>query len=84
MDTAYEIMSETVADKRLKWLDQAKEWLVLEGQILRRVLALYQLFQAQRRGIPNYRTNRRKVVFKRKDFVNAITHTCDVLGLGYR
>ena len=27
-DTAYEIMSETVADKRLKWLDQAMEWLV--------------------------------------------------------
>lgn len=31
LDTAYEIMSETVTEKRLKWLDQAQEWLVLDG-----------------------------------------------------
>ena len=31
MDTAYEIMSDTVAEKRLRWLDQVKAELGLAG-----------------------------------------------------
>ena len=81
-DTAYEIMSETVTDKRLKWLDQAKEWLVLEGTDLERGLKLYQAYFKPKEGeLKITEQTDRKVVFRRKEFVNAISHTCRVLGL---
>jgi hypothetical protein len=82
LDTAYEIMSDTVTDKRLKWLDQAKEWLVLEGTDLEKGLKLYRAYFKPKEGeLQIVEQSDRKVVFRRKEFVNAITHTCAVLGL---
>ncbi len=82
LDTAFEIMSETVADKRLKWLDQAQEWLVLEGTDLEKGLQLFiGYFKPKEEELKIIEQTESRVVFKRKEFVNAITHTCRVLGL---
>jgi hypothetical protein len=82
LDTAYEIMSETVTDKRLRWVDQAKEWLVLEGTDLERAFELYQSYFKPREGeLKIVEQTDRKVVFRRKEIVNAISHTCGALGL---
>lgn len=82
LDTAYEIMSETVTDKRLKWLDQAIGWLVLDGTDLDKGLKLLiSYFKLKEGELKIIEQTERKVVFKRKEFVNAITHTCSVLGL---
>jgi hypothetical protein len=81
-DTAYEIMSETVTDKRLKWLDQAKEKLVLEGTELEKGIKLFTAYFKPKEGeLKIIEQTDRRVVFRRKEFVNAITHTCGVLGL---
>jgi hypothetical protein len=81
-DTAFEIMSETVTDKRLKWLEQAKEWLVLEGTELEKGLHLFTSYFKPKEGeLKIIEKTDQKIVFKRKEFVNAITHTCAVLGL---
>jgi hypothetical protein len=82
-DTAYEIMSETVIDKRLKWLDQAvQEWLVLEGTELEKGLQLFiNYFKPKEGDLQIIEKTESKIVFRRKEFVNAITHTCSVLGL---
>jgi len=81
-DTAYEIMSETVADKRLKWLDQALEWLVLEGTDLEKGLQLFIAYFKPKAGeLQIMEQTDHKFVFRRKEFVNAITHTCGVLEL---
>jgi hypothetical protein len=82
LDTAYEIMSETVTDKRLKWLDQAKEWLVLDGTDIEKGLKLFiNYFKPKEGELTIIEQTECQVVFKRKEFVNAITHTCGVLGL---
>ncbi len=82
LDTAYEIMSETVTDKRLKWLDQAKDRLYLEGTDLEKGLKLFTSYFKPKQGeLQIIEQTDRRVVFKRKEFVNAITHTCAVLGL---
>jgi hypothetical protein len=81
-DTAYEIMSETVTDKRLKWLDQALEGLALEGTDLEKGLQLFKAyFKPGEEGLQVTQKTDTRVVFQRKEFVNAITHTCGVLGL---
>jgi hypothetical protein len=83
MDKAYEIMSETVADKRLKWLDQVKPELDLEGMELEKGLGLYRKYfkLTNENSIQILEHTQDKVVFKRKDFIDAIAYTCDVLGL---
>jgi hypothetical protein len=82
LDTAYEIMSETVADKRLKWLDQAMEWLILEGTDLEKGYQIYvNYFKVKEGDLLVIERTDHKIVVKRKEFVNAITHTCGVLGL---
>jgi hypothetical protein len=82
LDTAYEIMSETVTDKRIKWLEQAKEWLVLEGTDLEKGLKLFlSYFKPKESELKIIEQTECKLVFKRKEFVNAITYTCGVLGL---
>jgi hypothetical protein len=82
LDTAFEIMSETVTEKRLKWLDQAREWLILEGTELEKGLQLFSAYFKPKEGeLQVSEQTESKIVFKRKEFVNAITHTCGVLGL---
>jgi len=82
MDTAYEIMSETVTEKRLKWLDQAKDPFPREGSDLDRGFNLFvNYFRPKEGELEIIEKSERRVVFKRKEFVNAISHACHVLGL---
>ena len=82
MDTAYEIMSEGVAEKRLRWLDQAMPGLHLSGTEVEKGLALYRrYFQTRDDEFRLVELTSDRAVFKRKDYVNAIFHACDALGL---
>ena len=82
MDQAYEIMSDTVAEKRLRWLDQVMDELELTGTEVERGLDLYcKYFKLTEESFQILEQTRERVVFKRKDFIDAIAHACDVLGL---
>jgi hypothetical protein len=82
MDTAYAIMSETVAEKRLKWLEQVQPTLELTGTEVEQGLALYlRYFQPNEADFKIIGQTDEKVLFQRKDFVGAIAHACSVLGL---
>jgi hypothetical protein len=82
MDTAYAIMSETVAEKRLKWLDQVQPTLELAGTEVEKGLALYlRYFQPIEADFKIIEQKEEKVLFRRRDFVGAIERACDVLGL---
>ena len=82
MDTAYEIMSEGVAERRLRWLDQAMPELKLSGTEVEKGLSLYRKYFGSRdEEFKVMELTKDKVVFKRKDYVNAIFHACDALGL---
>ena len=82
MDTAYEIMSDTVTEKRLKWLDQAIDDLALAGTDLEKGLDLFiKYFRPKEGEFEIIQRSERRVVFRRKEFVNAISHACKVLGL---
>ena len=82
MDTAYELMSDTVTEKRLRWLDQVMPGLEIAGTEVEKGLGLYlKYFRPKDDDFRIIEQTREKVVFKRKDFVDAIAHACDVLGL---
>jgi hypothetical protein len=82
MDTAYEIMSDTVMEKRLRWLDQVMPELELTGTEVEKGLGLYlKYFQPQAADFRIIKQTKERVVFERKDFVNAIAHACNALGL---
>ena len=82
MDKAYEIMSDTVADKRLAWLDQVKSELDLTGTEVEKGRDLYRrYFGLTEDSFQILEQTKERVVFKRKDFIDAIAHACDVLGL---
>jgi len=82
MDQAYELMSDTVAEKRLRWLDQAADELELAGTEVDKGLGLYvAYFKPKEDDFQVIEQTGERVVFRRKDFVNAIFHACDVLGL---
>ena len=82
MDVAYEIMSEGVAERRLRWLDQVMPELKLSGTEVEKGLALYRKYFGSRdEEFKVMELTKDKVVFRRKDYVNAIFHSCDALGL---
>jgi hypothetical protein len=82
MDTAYEIMSEGVAEKRLRWLDQAMPKLQLSGTEVEKGLALYRAyFETRDDEFTLVELTSDRAVFRRKDYVNAIFQACDALGL---
>jgi hypothetical protein len=82
MDTGYELMSDTVAEKRLKWLGQAMPDLDLTGTGIETGLGLYlKYFRPKEGDFRIIEQTEDRVVFKRKDFVNAIAYACNVLGL---
>ena len=82
MDQAYEIMSETVTDKRLRWLNQVAGELKLVGTEVERGFGLYvSYFRPKDDDFQVTERSENRVVFRRKDFVNAIFHACDALGL---
>lgn len=82
MERAYEIMSDTVAIKRLKWLEQVKPDLELSGTDVENGLNLYvKYFNPKAEDFRIIEKTANSVIFKRKDFINAIAHACLVLGL---
>lgn len=82
MGKAYEIMSDTVAEKRLRWLDQVMAELDLAGTDVEKGLGLYRrYFSPKEDEFRITEQTKERVVFQRKDFVDAIAHACDVLGL---
>jgi hypothetical protein len=82
MDRAYEIMSDTVAEKRLKWLDQVISELEFNGTEVENGLCLYlKYFRPKEDDFRIIEQTEDSVVVKRKDFINAIANACDVLGL---
>jgi hypothetical protein len=81
-DKAYEIMSETVADKRLRWLDQEKPELDLAGTEVEKGFEIYRkYFKLTGDSCQILEQTQERVVFKRKDYIDAIAYACDVLGL---
>ncbi len=82
MDTAYEIMSDTVTEKRLRWLDQVWAELELAGTEVEKGLGLYlKYFGPKEADFRIIEHSEERVIFQRKDFVNAIAHACNALGL---
>jgi hypothetical protein len=82
MDTAYEIMSDTVADKRLRWMDQVMPELKLSGTEVEQGLGLYRrYFQPRDEEFKIIDQAEDRVTFRRKDYVNAISYACNALGL---
>jgi hypothetical protein len=82
MDSAYEIMSETVADKRLRWLDQVSGELALGGTEVEKGLGLYlKYFHPKDEDFKIVEQTGERVVFRRRDYVDAIFYACDALGL---
>lgn len=82
METAYQIMSETVSEKRLRWLDQVMNELELSGTAVEKGLSLYlKYFKMKAEDIQIIEKEAGKVIFKRMDFVDAIFHACNLLGL---
>ncbi len=81
-DTAYEIMSDTVAEKRLIWMSQASTDLTLTGNGIEKGLDLYiKYFKPKAEDFQIIEQTKEKVVFKRKDFVDAIYYACNALDL---
>jgi hypothetical protein len=83
MEKAYEIMSETVAVKRLRWLEQVKSELNLSGTEVERGLETYRRY-FKLTGEDSFQIleqTRERVVFRRKDFIDAIAYACHVLEL---
>jgi hypothetical protein len=82
MEKAYQIMSETVAVKRLRWLDQVLPELVLKGTVIESGLEIYRkYFKLNDESFHILEQTQSKVVFKRIDFIDAIAYACDALGL---
>jgi hypothetical protein len=82
MDKAYEIMSETVAVKRLKWLDQVTPELALSGTEVEKGFEIYRkYFKLTDGNVQVLKKTPERVVFKRNDFIDAIAYACEVLGL---
>lgn len=82
IDTAYEIMSDTVAAKRLRWLEQVATELDLSGTPLQNGLGLYRkYFKLSDDSFQILEQAPEHVMFRRKDTIDAIAYACDVLGL---
>jgi hypothetical protein len=82
MDRAYQIMSDTVADKRLRWLDQVRAELDLTGTGVDNGLGLYRkYFRLTDDSFQLLERTEERVVFRRRDYIDAIAHACDILGL---
>jgi hypothetical protein len=82
LDTAFEIMSDTVTDKRLKWLDQNWDSLDHEGTDLDRGLDLFvRYFKLKEGNFEMVEKTDSRAVLKRKEMVDVISYTCRALGL---
>jgi hypothetical protein len=82
-DKAYEIMSDTVVEKRMMWLEQAWDTLNLQGTDLEKGFQFYVLkyLKSKEGDYSIVGKTDRKIVFKKREFVNALSNACRVLGL---
>ena len=82
MERAYKIMSETVAEKRLKWFEQNISVADLVGTELEKGFAVYcQYFHPKVEDLRVNEIQPYQIRFIRKDFIDAIAYACQVLGL---
>lgn len=82
MEKAYEIMSETVAEKRLKWFEQNVSAADLPGTEVEKGFALYvKYFHPKDEDLRVSEIQPDLIRFSRKDFIDAIAYACQVLGL---
>jgi len=82
MEKDYEIMSETVAEKRLKWFEQNVRASDLQGSDVEKGFVLYvQYFQPKDEDFLLVDRQPSQIKFRRKDYINAIAYACQVLGL---
>lgn len=82
MEKAYEIMSETVSQKRLRWLEQVRDGLELSGTEVEKGVQLFlKYFKLTDDYFQILEKTSTKILFKRKDYIDAIAYACDVLGL---
>jgi len=82
MEKAYEIMSETVAEKRLKWFEQNINTSNLLGSDVEKGFAIYiQYFHPKDEDFSVVDRQPKQIKFRRKDYINAIAYACQVLSL---
>ena len=82
MEPAFEIMSDTVAEKRLRWVAQTTDELQLTGTVLEQGLDLYcKYFNLGADSFQIMEQDDARVLFRRKDYIDAIATACDTLGL---
>jgi len=82
LETAYEIMSETVAEKRLKWFEQNISTAELTGSDVEKGFALYvKYFHPKEEDLQVQEKLPTEIRFRRKDYIDAIAYACQVLGL---
>jgi hypothetical protein len=82
IDVAYEIMSDTVVEKRMRCLDQMSDSLKLTGTDVEKGYQMYVAYlKANGDNITVLERTDKKIVFRRKEYITAISHTCNVLGL---
>jgi hypothetical protein len=82
MEKAYEIMSETVAEKRLKWFAQNVRLQDLKGSDVEKGFAMYvDYFHPKEEDFRVDAVQPNQIRFSRKDFIGAIACACQVLGL---
>jgi hypothetical protein len=82
MDKAYEIMSDTVVEKRMRCLDQMWDSLELTGTDVEKGYQMYLAYlKANDDGVVVVEKTDRKIVFQRREYITAISHTCKTLGL---
>jgi hypothetical protein len=75
-------MSDTVADKRLRWLEQVKAELQFSGDALADGLGLYRkYFRLGDDGFQLGEQREDRLLCRRKDFIDAIGYACAMLGL---
>ncbi len=82
IDVAYEIMSDTVVEKRLRCLDQIWDTLDTTGSEVEKGYKMYLAYlKAKEDGIILIEKAGTKIIFRRREYITAISHTCKVLGL---
>ena len=66
----------------MRWLEQVKAELTLSGTEVEKGLEVYRrYFKLGEDSFQILEQTNEKVVFKRKDYIDAIAYACDVLGL---
>jgi hypothetical protein len=82
-EKAYEIMSDTVVEKRMMWLEQAWPTLNLQGTDLEKGFEFYVIkyLRSKEGDYSIVEKTDKKIIFKKREYVNALSNACKVLGI---